>query len=258
MVPGYRFWKGLWLYSVSCTSLTTTPAILKWPSTILTRTHINQCKSRLFIHCYQNTKGHLQSSNRPSSSRPCAGLSCNGVKTGRIFMRVSTCTKFVPLWSKPLCRKEFSFQSAPCSLGSLGSRGSLGRWPSLLLFSTWGLSDMLSCPPATTISASPVLDSTVFPGCQPHNWTLTRTKKMMEINIELRSLTSSQPMQNPKLYVEVSLAQHGTLESRARVFFWLAPVTLLNSGATVLACCWSVRDSNISKQAMMVMMIIYQ
>ena len=31
MVPGYRFWGGLLLYSVSCTSLTTkTPAILKW------------------------------------------------------------------------------------------------------------------------------------------------------------------------------------------------------------------------------------
>ena len=43
MVPGYRFWGGLSLYSVLCTSLTKTPAILKWSSTILTVTHIYLC-----------------------------------------------------------------------------------------------------------------------------------------------------------------------------------------------------------------------
>ena len=40
MVPGYRFWGALSLYSVSCTFLTEKKsAILKWSKTILTVTH---------------------------------------------------------------------------------------------------------------------------------------------------------------------------------------------------------------------------
>ena len=48
MVPGYRFWGALSLYSVSCTSLTEkNPATLKWSSTILTVTHIH-----IYIYVY--------------------------------------------------------------------------------------------------------------------------------------------------------------------------------------------------------------
>ena len=39
-IIGYRFLGGISLYSVSCTSLTRPPAILKWSSTILILTHI--------------------------------------------------------------------------------------------------------------------------------------------------------------------------------------------------------------------------